>query len=106
MTPTSIKRYNEHELTIIWENGHESLYPITYLRDSCPCAGCAGETVLLHKYVPPPPDTSTPGRYDLKQILPVGSYAVQMVWGDGHNAGMYTWDYLLYLCPCVEHGKK
>ena len=38
----------------------------------------------------------------LKTILPVGSYAITPVWEDGHEAGIYRWDYLRALCPCGE----
>lgn len=90
-------------LNIVWEDGHESGYPLTYLRDSCPCASCAGETILFRTYAPPPPDLSTPGRYDLVNIQLVGAYAAQLYWADGHNTGIYTWEKLLAMCPCPGH---
>lgn len=31
---------------------------------------------------------------NLVSVTPVGSYAVQFVWTDGHDSGIYTWDYL------------
>ena len=106
MRPTKIKKTSPTELTMTWENGHESRYTLEQLRDICPCAGCSGETVLMHEYVPPPPDRATPGRYDLKGIEQVGSYALQFQWGDGHNTGIYTWEHLLENCPCPEHSQK
>jgi DUF971 family protein len=30
----------------------------------------------------------------------IGNYALQIFWDDGHNAGIYTWDYLNRICPC------
>ncbi len=105
MKPRSIRREGGTSLKITWSDGHESVYPLTLLRDACPCASCAGETVLLHTYTPPPPDLSAPGRYDLKNIELVGSYAAQFTWADGHNTGIYTWEKLLGLCPCGgRHG--
>jgi len=59
--PKSIKKHASGTLRIVWEGGHESEYPLTFLRDLCPCASCAGETVLFRSYTPPPPDLSTPG---------------------------------------------
>ncbi len=106
MNPTSIKKINPNELKIQWDNQHESVYSIEYLRDLCPCAGCAGETVLFQQYVPPPPDKRTPGRYEIQGITPVGSYAIQIVWGDGHNTGIYSWEHLLTLCPCDLHSHR
>ena len=94
MRPKSIKKINPHELRILWDDGHETVYSLQRLRDHCPCAGCAGESVLLHHYEAPVPERSTPGRYELKSVQPDGSYAVQMTWGDGHATGIYTFEYL------------
>lgn len=31
---------------------------------------------------------------EISDIQPVGSYAVQLVFSDGHDSGLYSWDYL------------
>ena len=31
-------------------------------------------------------------------IRPVGNYAIQLVFDDGHDTGIYSWDYLRHLC--------
>lgn len=31
-------------------------------------------------------------------VKPVGNYAVQLVFDDGHDTGLYSWDYLYTLC--------
>lgn len=36
-------------------------------------------------------------RYIIENIKVVGGYAAQILWKDGHNKGLYTWDYLLTL---------
>ncbi|MCC6473791.1 MAG: DUF971 domain-containing protein [Burkholderiales bacterium] len=33
----------------------------------------------------------------IASVEPVGSYAIQPVFSDGHNAGIYSWDYLYWL---------
>ena len=106
MRPTSIKRIDTETLRITWDTGHESVFTLRHLRDICPCAACQGETVLLRSYVPAPADRSVPGRYELAGIQPVGSYAVQISWADGHGTGIYTWEHLIEHCPCEEHGGK
>jgi len=37
---------------------------------------------------------------ELAEISAVGNYAIQFQWKDGHNTGIYTFDYLRALCPC------
>ena len=106
MRPLKLKKSGPAELTVSWEDGHESRYSFEHLRDLCPCAECRGETVLFQTYVPPPPDRSVPGRCELKEIVQVGSYAVRLAWGDGHATGIYTWEYLLARCPCPEHAAR
>jgi DUF971 family protein len=92
--PVSITRSSPDVLTFVWDDEHRSEYRLELLRDLCPCAGCKGETVLFQSYVPPPADKNVPGRYVLKSVTPIGSYAVQFSWGDGHETGIYTWEYL------------
>ena len=32
----------------------------------------------------------------------VGKYAIRFTWNDGHQHGIYSWDYLRDYCPCQE----
>jgi len=36
--------------------------------------------------------------YRIVELHPVGNYALQPVWDDGHSTGIYTWEYLRHLC--------
>jgi DUF971 family protein len=74
---------------------------LTSLRDSCPCAGCQGETVLLHTYKPIQSPESR-AKYELVGAEVVGNYAMQLCWADGHREGIYTWEHLRSLCECSE----
>ncbi len=38
----------------------------------------------------------------IKDIRPVGNYALQLVFDDGHDSGLYAWDYLYKLCTEQE----
>lgn len=38
----------------------------------------------------------------IKAIKPVGNYAVQLVFDDGHDTGLYSWTYLYELCQSHE----
>jgi DUF971 family protein len=33
-------------------------------------------------------------RLAMKDVEPVGSYALRIYWNDGHNTGIYTWEFL------------
>lgn len=35
-------------------------------------------------------------------INPVGNYALQLIFSDGHDSGIYSWDYLYQLCTNQE----
>jgi DUF971 family protein len=96
------KRSGIDSVLLTWNDDHQGPVRLTTLRDRCPCAGCSGEHILLRKYVPPPPDRSAPGRYELHSAQPVGNYALKLTWGDGHAEGLYTWDHLRSLCECPE----
>ena len=93
MRPISIKKTSTDTITITWDDAVTTTHTIEQLRDQCPCAGCKGETILMHTILPVV-QPKLPGHYDLKSITPVGSYAIQIVWGDGHDTGLYAWEYL------------
>jgi DUF971 family protein len=39
----------------------------------------------------------------ISEIKPVGNYALQLVFDDGHDTGIYAWDYLYHLCVDREN---
>jgi DUF971 family protein len=105
MKPKQIKISEKTNLYIKWDDDTESLIPLKYLRDECPCASCKGETVLLKTYIPAKSGALSPDGYVVKNIQQVGVYAIQISWGDGHNTGIYSWEYLLQLSGDHESGK-
>ena len=92
--PTQLKKSAaDGTLHITWNDGLSNSIILKELRDACPCAGCKGETIIFRTFIPEKgPDL--PGKYDLKGIEQVGTYAVKIVWGDGHDTGIYTFDLL------------
>ncbi len=77
------------ELAIKWDDGTESFIRLETLRRACPCAACQGGRELPeHSRAEPPP------AFQLERVAPVGAYGVQPVWADGHNTGLFTYDYL------------
>jgi len=97
-----VKQTDKLGIQLKWDDGHESPISFKNLRDGCPCAGCKGETVLLRVYTPPAQDKDTPGRYELRSAVPIGSYAIKFSWADGHDLGIYTWEHLRALCECEQ----
>jgi DUF971 family protein len=85
-------------LQIVWADGHESVYEPRYLRLLCPCAGCVDEFTgrpLLRPETVPQDVYPTAINY-------VGRYALQFVWSDGHDTGIYSFETLRDVCPCAE----
>ncbi|MBM3152299.1 MAG: DUF971 domain-containing protein [Chloroflexi bacterium] len=103
--PTSITASRKQRtLTILWDDGRLSAYPFGLLRLGCPCAECRGGHDKMGSE--PDPQVFTMRLDDeqktgLKDIVAVGSYAVTFIWLDGHDAGIYQWQYLRALCPCL-----
>jgi len=48
----------------------------------------------------PGQETLQTGKRDVQvsAINPVGHYAIQLVFDDGHDSGLFSWDYLRELC--------
>ena len=90
-TPVEINRCGESDVQIRWSDGKVSVFPARFLRLACPCASCVnemtGRRVLRESTVP----------QDVRPlaIAPVGRYAIEIQWSDGHRTGIYTWE-LLY----------
>ena len=93
--PTEINHIKaEGVVRILWDDGHAGVYPEPYLRGYCPCALCQGHGAN-RKFLSVP-DAK------LIDIRPIGNYAIEFHWRDGHSTGIYTYDYLRSLCPCPE----
>lgn len=87
--PTDIKLRTKSRLfEIQFDDGSRYELPFEYLRVYSPSAEVRGhgpgqETLQLSKH-----DVA------IKAVEPVGYYAVRLVFDDGHDSGLYTWDYL------------
>ena len=107
--PLHIAVSKSRGVTIDWADGHKSEYNCAMLRDACPCATCTG----AHGTEPQPSDYSKPvaagelfpmfkPKPVMRNIEAVGNYAFRIDWSDGHNAGIYSYEYLRQICPCAE----
>ena len=95
-----------NELVVVWDDGHESYYPLEALRRACPCASCSGEPDLFGRMWTGPAPRYTPRSFELASVTPVGNYALQPNWADGHDYGMWTYERLREACPCDVCRKK
>ena len=106
LVPKTIKLKDKSFLEITWEDASKSTIALKYLRDECPCATCKGETVLLKTYRTPTQKMITPEMFLIKNIETVGEYAIQITWKDGHNTGIYSYEYLRELEKGQSSEKK
>ncbi|MCF8354805.1 MAG: DUF971 domain-containing protein, partial [Melioribacteraceae bacterium] len=90
--PTKIKLNKQESLIVTWDDGKEQIFPLKFLRDESPDAENKGETILWRKYDPPPKGPDKPGKYEVEKIESVGKYAIQIIWKDGYDYGIYSWD--------------
>jgi len=112
--PKSVKvhKTSGNSMDIEWNDGHRSNYTFVYLRDACPCALCNDEREKDGRE-PGDPPKPVAGALPLFKALarpsdvePVGKYAMRFTWNDGHQHGIYSWQYLREVCPCAECKKK
>ena len=93
---------------IEWNDGHVSHYAFVYLRDACPCALCNEEREKSGRPLGQPPKPA-PGALPMFKATAkpvsaegVGKYAIKFKWNDGHDLGIYSWNFLREVCPCEE----
>ena len=75
-------------LTVVFDSGEQFVLPAEYLRVESPSAEVQGHGAQQKKIVT--------GKEEVKiaALDPVGNYAVRIHFDDGHDTGLYSWDYL------------
>ena len=79
--------YDDEKISFVWLDGTKSEVSNFDLRADCGCAVCVdeytGEKLLNRDDI----------RKDIKptEIIPLGNYALKIVWNDGHNSGIYPY---------------
>ena len=86
-----------NSITILWDDGHRSIYPHRMLRLRCQCASCVEEMTGRPRL---DPDTVSADVRAIDQ-MPVGNYAIQFLWDDAHYTGIYTFRFLRSICACI-----
>lgn len=78
-------------LDLLFDSGENYSLSAEYLRTHSPSAEVKGhgpgqEVLVVDKQ-----------NVQIRDIEPVGNYAVRLIFDDGHSTGLYSWDYLLTL---------
>jgi DUF971 family protein len=95
-------------MEILWKDGHASSYSFSWLRDACPCAMCdeerAGSGRAIGARAKPAPGALPMYHPPVRpnDVTAVGKYAISFQWNDGHQHGIYSWEFLRNHCPCAE----
>ncbi|BAQ16288.1 gamma-butyrobetaine hydroxylase-like domain-containing protein [Methyloceanibacter caenitepidi] len=87
--PTELKLDKDKRvLTVSFDDGARFALPAELLRVLSPSAEVQGHS--------PEQRVTVPGKQNVRivQLEPVGTYAVRITFDDGHNTGLYMWDYL------------
>ncbi len=88
--PLQIVEESDSRLSIQWSDDTESKYTAAELRRVCPCASCrdewTGEKILDEQQVS---DNLT-----FTAMSIVGRYALNFVFSDNHDTGIFSFEYL------------
>ena len=96
-TPTKIEQDGPTGLAISWDDGVRSRFEVRDLRLACACAHCVDEWTGEQRLDP----ATVPDDVHPTQIEPVGRYAIQIHWSDGHDSGIYPYARLRQLADGV-----
>ena len=95
--PLEIKLHQSSKLLEIkFNNLTECMLSSEFLRVHSPSAEVRGhgpgqETLQVQKE-----------NVTIENIEPIGQYAIKLIFSDGHNTGIYTWDYLYELAATYD----
>ena len=97
MIPNNVVVHQQSKvLELSYENGNTYRLPFEFLRVLSPSAEVQGHG--------PGQETLQTGKRDvlIAHLEPVGHYALKPSFSDGHDSGLYSWDFLRYLCENQE----
>lgn len=92
----------QKKMTIVWGDEHTSLYEFDYLRSVCPCAQCDH---TKHGGPPASDGSMNIGNFKgiaMADVQEVGRYALRFTWSDGHDTGIFSYNYLRSKCRCGD----
>ncbi len=88
-SPTQVKLHRKARvLEVSWADGQRFELPCEYLRVYSPSAELRGHGLVEPMLIGGKRDVN------ISRVEPVGRYALRLVFDDGHDTGLYTWDLL------------
>jgi len=103
-TPANLDLKKDEALTIDWDDGSRSVYPIGHLRRLSPSADMRElrKSMAKNPLTILPDSTGLSGPIVATGAEMVGNYAIKIAFSDGHDTGIYTWDYLRDIDPATN----
>lgn len=94
--PAHLDLDRQRGLTIEWTDGTRSFYPIDYLRQMSPSADARElrEQMSSNPLAVLPAALANSGAVTALDAELVGHYAIRIRFSDGHDTGIYSWQYL------------
>ena len=92
--PREILQESDANLRITWADGRVCNYAAATLRRVCPCAQCVNEWTGQRTLKP----EAVADGVEISDMTIVGRYALNFRWSDGHETGIYSFQYLRELC--------
>lgn len=93
--PESISRDGDAAIVIQWSDGTKTRWTAAALRKSCPCATCREKRREGDASEPPKPlglpvlSAAEARPLTIASMRPVGSYAYNIAFSDGHSSGLF-----------------
>ncbi len=96
--PTDLQLVDQRTLQITWSDGTSGTYSVRQLRDVCPCATCrekrsADETESQTNQLPVI-SAAEAQPLSIGSMKPVGNYAYSIAFSDGHDTGIFSFEFL------------
>ncbi len=102
--PTHLDLKKDRGLSVEWPDGDSSYYSIAYLRKMSPSAEQRQlrEEMAKNPLTVLPSSPAASGPLVAISAEMVGNYAIRIRFSDGHDTGIYSWQYLRDIDPARE----
>ena len=93
--PTALNLDEQQRLLIDWNDGQRRRYRVRALRDACPCATCREKRSQPTDPMQLPTLTMAEAQpVRIVGMKPLGNYAYNVAFSDGHDTGIFTFELL------------